>query len=87
MRTKQKTFCNDYVFFNGKNHLLRGVELEEFGDCTVAGISLQDELLDEETGYVSDAARSIDEGIFFYVEDEYLNKSEKDLTKYIEENL
>ncbi len=73
------------ITFNGKNYTTRELRLPEFGDVTVAGISLEQALLINDK-YISQEARLIDEGIFFYVEDNLLDLKERELIAYVEKN-
>lgn len=73
--------------FNGKEYITRTIKVESYGERTIAGVSLEEELFDKEGNYVSGEARLIDESIFFYVEDKWLNSSDEQLSKIVEKGL
>jgi hypothetical protein len=67
------------IEFNKKEYTLRDIELPEFGFVYIAGTSLQELLFDKDSLPISDEAESVDEQIVFYIEDKFLNLSDKDL--------
>ncbi len=73
--------------FNGKDYIVRTVKVKSYGEQPIAGMSLEEELFDKEGNYVSGEARLIDEGIFFYVEDKWLNGDDEQLSKIVEKGL
>ena len=74
------------ITFNGKIYSIRTVNIKGFGDENIATESLQNVLLVNDS-YVSDEARQIDESIFFFVEDKYINLDDKKLAEYVEKNV
>lgn len=73
--------------FNGKEYTTRTIKVKSYGEQPIAGVSLEEELFDKEGNYVSGEARLIDEGIFFYVEDKWLNSDDEQLSKIVEKGL
>ena len=67
------------IEYNGEEYIGRRIKVKSFGERLIAGESLEKKLLDEKGNYVSDEARQVDEGIFFYVEDKWLNGDDKQL--------
>ncbi len=73
------------IEFNQKEYILRDIELPEFGFVFIAGTSLQDLLFNEDSVAISAEAEYVDEKIFFYVEDKYLEFSDRKLKKLLVE--
>jgi hypothetical protein len=65
----------DTVTFHGIEYKLRQVELPEFGSVLVSTTRLNDALMHDGCAYVSDAARRIDEKIFYFVEESEIHLS------------
>lgn len=74
------------IAFNGKSYSIRTVNIKGFGDKNISTKSLQNVLLVNDS-YVSDEARQIDESIFFFVEDKYINLDDKKLAEHVEKNV
>ena len=91
MKNTSKISCIEYIIFNGVRNSIRRVNIKGFGEKCIAGESLQNMLLNPKDGaespYLSDEAREIDEGIFFYVEDKYLNSTDIALAAKVEKEL
>lgn len=83
MKNSKMITWTDPVQFNGETYTRRVIHVNGFGDRIIAGTSLQEELLTEDGSYVSVEAQLIDEEIFFYIEDKYLNCSDMQLAKYV----
>jgi RNase H-fold protein (predicted Holliday junction resolvase) len=83
MKNSKMITWTDPVQFNGETYARRVIHVNGFGDRIIAGTSLQEELLTEDGTYVSAEAQLIDEEIFFYIEDKYLNCSDMQLAKYV----
>ena len=73
----------DPVTFNGETYTRRIVHVKGFGDRVIAGETLQKVLLTEDGNYVSEEAQAIDQNIFFYVEDKYLNFTDTQLADFV----
>ena len=69
------------IMFDDKLHETKWMKLPEFGNVLIAKTSLRNLLLDDDCEYTSEKAKIIDESIFFYVEDEEFNMSNKSLSK------
>lgn len=67
------------IMFNGMQYKARVIKVKTFGERLIAGESLEEKLLDEKGNYVSDEARLVDESVFFYVEDKWLNADDEQL--------
>ncbi len=87
MKNTDKISCIEYCNFNGERYGTRRVNIKEFGERCIAGYSLKNALFTEGGAYVSDEAREIDEGIFFFVEDKYLSFDDKKLAAHVEKNV
>ena len=74
------------VELNNKLYTTRIVNIADYGDRRIAGESLQDAIF-VNGKYASDIAKVFDESIFFYVPDEYLQKSDIELAEYVESQL
>jgi hypothetical protein len=58
------------IKFQSKNYPIRQIELPEFDTVNISINSLNNKLLDEYGSYFSPEANTIDEQIFFFVEDD-----------------
>lgn len=67
------------IMFDGMQYKARAIKVKTFGERLIAGESLEEKLLDEKGDYVSDEARRVDESVFFYVEDKWLNVDDESL--------
>ena len=76
------------ITFDGKEYKTRFIHVKGFGDVTVATCSLQSVLFNSNTSeYTSPEAKELDEGIFFYVEDEYILSDDDELEAYVEKSI
>jgi hypothetical protein len=62
----------DDIEFNGKVYKTVSGNIKGFGWRTIAGRSLENEILRSD-GYVSEDARMIDEAVFYFVDDSELD--------------
>lgn len=69
------------IMFDDKLHETKWMKLPEFGNVLIAKTSLRNLLLNDDCEYTSEKSKIIDESIFFYVEDEEFNMSNKSLSK------
>lgn len=80
--------CMGSITFDGKHYKTRLIHVKGFGDVTVATCSLQGVLFNSCAGeYTSPEAKQIDEGIFFYVADEYISLNDDELAVYVEKSI
>lgn len=77
----------DTITFQGNEYIIRIIDTEEYGTVQVATTNLADALLPEGIDHVSDEAEDIDNGIFFYVEEDEINLPEEELISLIEESI
>ncbi len=73
----------DTVEFQNRKYKIREIELPEFGCVFVSTVSLNDAIMGNGSDYVSDEAQKIDEGIYFFVEDDEIELDEKDLIQLV----
>lgn len=59
----------DIINFQNKHFLVREIELSEIGNVLISTNSLNKLLLNQYGSYISDEAISIDEKIFYFVDD------------------
>ncbi len=72
------------IEFEFISYKIRTVHIKGCGDCTIGTESLKNALFDEKNElYVSTEARNIDEAIFFFVEDKYINLSDIKLANFV----
>ncbi len=73
-----------YVELRGTKYPTRDINLPEYGWVTVSTEKLNDDLFTEAGDYVSNAAKVLDEDLFFFVPENILiNASDKDLSEFI----
>ena len=72
----------DKIKFKELTYPLKNVSFS-FGDRLISTVKLNHNLLSEAGDYVSEKARIIDEQIFYFVEEEDLNLSEKEIASKI----
>ena len=72
----------DYINYKNKNYPILEINLPEFGYVTIATDTLKDALLNEDYSYKSEEAQAVDEKIFFFVEEEKINLSVRELREY-----
>ena len=84
MKNKKWISCLNSVTFNGKEYPVRDINVRTFGQRTIAGESLEEALINNKDRYVSEEAKAIDEQIFFFVEDKWLNCGDEQLAAHVE---
>lgn len=80
----------DKISFNGKDYPCISIDLdnENFkGTCTISTESLKYRLFNEDGSYVSDQAKAVDEGIFFYAPDKLIDKNEELIRDFVNDSL
>lgn len=77
---------NDVIFFNGKKYPAREVEYWD-ETMTISTEALDNALFDEREQYTSKTAQYIDEKVFFFVGNDDIYKSEKELQGIMYETL
>jgi len=70
------------MIFNGRVYYARKIRLKDIGEVLISTESLNEALM-EDGKYISEEARNIDEMIYFFVEDEHIKLTEKELSKYV----
>lgn len=73
----------DKIEFQNKEYLIREVELPEIGNVLISTVELSDLLINEKGGYVSNEAISVDERIYYFVEENEIKLSDDDLIKLL----
>ena len=73
----------DRITFQNQEFKTREIELPKFGQVLLSTISLNQLLMKKNGGYTSDLAETLDEKIFFYVEDSEIDLSETELINVI----
>jgi hypothetical protein len=73
----------DTINFENKEFKVREVELPEIGNVLISTNSLNELLLNEDGGYVSDEAIAVDENIFYFVDDKEMRLSNDELINLI----
>ena len=69
--------------FQNIEYKLREIELPELGNVFVSTTSLNNALMIDGSDYVTDEAKDIDEGIYYFVEENEIELNETDLVKLI----
>ena len=77
----------DTINFQNKEFKLRELELPEIGNVLIATNSLNESLLNEYGSYVCDEAIIVDEKIFYFVNDNEIRLSDKELMNLINEEI
>ena len=77
----------DTINFQNKEFKLRELELPEIGNVLIATNSLNESLLNEYGSYVCDEAIIVDEKIFYFVNDNEMRLSDKELMNLINEEI
>lgn len=72
----------DIIKFNGEEFPFTIVNMP-FGERKISTTKLNECLMNSEGGYVSEEARFIDEGIFFFVEEEVISLPENEIVAII----
>ena len=75
------------IKFQNKEFEVRELKLFEFGDVFISTISLNELLINESGNYTSEEAISIDEKIFYFVDENEIKLSNRKLKKIIYKNL
>ena len=76
------------IQYNGKEYPCTIVDIPEIGAEMISVESLEKELLIEDGKYANDAAKAVDECVYFFVEDETFEKlmnDEEALAAYVKE--
>lgn len=76
----------DTIEFAGERYPLKSIDMP-FGIRVISASELNDKLMNSDGSYVSEAARLIDEVIFYFVEREYFNLGETELVTIINSEL
>ena len=71
------------ILFENTWHETRQINLPKFGNVQIAKTALSNLLLDDDCEYVSDEARAIDEQLFYFVENDEFDMSNRSLAKLI----
>lgn len=71
------------ITFENFEYPIREIDLPEFGNVTISTLNLSNKLLNENSQYVSDKAQLIDEKIFYYLEPEQIELSDKKIANMI----
>lgn len=75
------------INFQQKEFKVREVEFPEIGNVLISTNSLNVSLLNEYGGYVSDEAITVDENIFYFVDDNEMKLSDEELLNLITEEI
>lgn len=75
------------IVFEGKEYPAREVKIGDYGNVIVSVVSLNNMLIDQLCVPVSDEAEEIDDGIFFYVEDNEIDLPDEEIEKIVLENI
>lgn len=75
------------IQFQNKEFRVREIEFPEIGSVLISTKSLNELIMNENGGYVSDEAILIDESIFYFVEEEEMKFTNKELIKLIISNI
>lgn len=78
-----KSFEEFLIEFQDCKYPIKSVYLPETGIVSISTNSLNNKLLNEDGAYFSDEARTIDEQIYFFVEDDQIDLPTKILQKLI----
>ena len=74
------------INFQGKEYLAREISID-MKEYVVSIDTLDVALMTKDGSYVSDEARAIDEGIFFYVPEDKIELDEEALAQYVKEEI
>lgn len=77
----------DTINFQNNDFKIRELELPEIGNVLISTKALNESLLNESGGYVSDEAIVVDENIFYFVNDNEMKLSNKELMNLITEEI
>lgn len=73
----------DTLKFKNKEYRLREIELPELGKVLISTTGLNNALMNNGSSYVSEEAKSIDEEIYFFVEDKEIELQSAQLISLI----
>ncbi len=74
----------DTISYHGHEYPVRVVDIPGWmKDARISTTGLNDELMNRDGSYVDDEGRTIDEAIFFYVEEEEFNLPDRELINII----
>ena len=71
------------LYYEGRQYPARIVMIPGHGERVIATQSLQDELWGNGSGPVDEEAESVDNGVFFYVEDDNITLGDADLARVV----
>lgn len=77
---------DEIITFGNKNYYVRSVCLDGYV-YLVAEFRLNEVLFNVNGNYINEEARKIDESIFFFVDEQEINFSDKDLIRRLQENI
>ncbi|WP_026711719.1 hypothetical protein [Flavobacterium filum] len=69
----------DKIEFQNNQYKVREIELPELGNVLISTITLNQLLLNEDGSYVSEEAISVDESIYFFVDEYEIKLSDDEL--------
>lgn len=69
----------DKIEFQNNQYKVREIELPEIGNVLISTTSLNNFLLNNDDNYVSDEAISVDENIYFFVDENEIELSDYEL--------
>lgn len=75
------------ITFQNQKFKTRELDLHDWGLVTISTTPLSDLLFNDETGYPSKEAQLIDETIFFFVAENEIDLSDKELAKVVLKSL
>lgn len=73
----------DIINFQNKEFKVREIELPDLGNVFISTANLNDALMNNGSDYISKEAQNIDEQIYFFVEENEIELTEKDLVKLV----
>ena len=71
------------IVFNGNKYKTREVDIKGWGTRLIAGETLERQLVQNDE-YVSETAKFIEQSIFFFVDDSYLDAEDEILAAKVE---
>ncbi len=72
----------DFITFQNQQYPFREIKSSEFGYVHISIEALSSAMLNEDCSYKTKEAQYVDERIFFFVEDDKINLSDKELRSY-----
>lgn len=73
----------DVIKFQNREYKLREIELPEVGSVSISTANLNNALMNNGNNYVSKEAQSIDEEVYFFVEENEIELNDVDLINLI----